>query len=897
MDKRPERRNRRPVKKRDLSGLRQTLHRVWLAVSTVLKIVLGALLTVLLIGIVCGFVFAGALGDYLQKDILPMADLDMSSYDQKDNSVLYYVDADGKIQVYQQVFASTSSKWAVYDDIPKDLINAAIAIEDHRFNEHQGVDWITTVKACARMFFGDDSVGGSSITQQTIKNILLSSDDSADDVTVQRKVLEIFRAIQLEKNYTKEDIMETYLNVIYMGQGCRGVRSAAAAYFGKELELLTTAECASLISITNNPSLFDPYGDTFDYKPAGEKEARPMSGKERNRSRQLLVLGAMKEYGMITDEQYDEAVAQELVFKTGISSSDRLAVCPNPDCGYKNIISTFTLDNRKYYCPKCGTYTESNVNQSQNTYSWFTDTVLEDVAEQLALQSGVVWNSSTKEIYMQKIRNGGYHVYTTLDLNVQKQLDRIYTNLDEIPKARSGQQLQSAMVIIDNRSGDIVAMSGGVGEKTGFDDWNRATDAELQSGSSIKPLSIYAPGFELGAITPASVIRDLPLTYNNGPYPLNDDRVYRFSRTVFSGVVSSVNAIAANTLMQIGTKYSYEFAKYKFGISSLIEEYVDSTGYVHSDIGVGPLAMGAQTWGVKVRDMAGAFATFADNGVYRKPRTFTKVYDSAGNIVLDNEQETKQILSEKTVTYMNYCLTNATQSGTGYNADMHSTIGMTTAGKTGTTGDSKDRWYCGFTGYYTAAVWCGFDTPEVIYGISGNPAAILFRKVLEPLHMGKQDVPLYDKEKLQTVSVCLDSGKIATSACSADMRGIDRVASAGIYPEDISSEVCDKHVWVDYCVTGGGVANEYCKSCGAQVEKRSFVKMTSAEMDSIARAASCGLTGGYMNDSNIYLINEDGSDAAFHGFSGNVNSGITAPYKVCTVHDSASATAETETEE
>ena len=505
----------------------------------------------------------------------------------------------------------------------------------------------------------------------------------------------------------------------------------------------------------------------------------------------------------------------------------------------------------------------------------------------------MTWNESTKALYMQQIQRGGYHIYTTLDMKAQNQMDAIYTNLDEIPDARSGQQLQSAMVIIDNRTGDIVAICGGVGEKEGFDDWNRATDANLQSGSSIKPLAVYAPAFELGAITPASVVKDLPITYVDGAYPLNDNREYQYARTILAGVTSSVNAMSAQTLQMITAEYSYEFVTQKFGLSSLVEQYVDSTGYIHSDIAVGPLALGAQTWGVKVRDMATAFATFANNGVYRNARTFTKIYDSDGNLVLDNAQESEQILSQKTVDYMNYCLVSATQSGTGSEADLSWSAGITTAGKTGTTGDNKDRWYCGFTGYYTMAVWCGFDTPEVIYGISGNPAAQLFKKVMGPMHTGKSNVALYNSSALTGISVCLDSGKLATDACKQDIRtttvGLNRVASAGIYSEDIPSAVCDKHVLVDYCVTGGGVATEYCKEFAkvnkeVKIEKKALVKLTAAMMDEIKKAGEVNLDSAYLRDEYVYFINNEGKDGEFHGFSGDLNKDIKVPYLICPAH-------------
>ena len=866
--------------------LLELLYRGWRVVFAAGKIALGALATVLLIGVVCGFAFVGILGDYLQDEILPMSYLDPYSFEYDQNSYLYYVDAEGQIQEYQKVFAETSSDWASYEDIPENLINAAIAIEDHRFNEHQGVDWITTVKATARMFFGDASVGGSSITQQLIKNMLLFQDDTADDVTVQRKVLEIFRAIQLEKTYDKQTIMELYMNFIYLGQGCRGVRSAAEVYFGKELEKLTLAECASLIGITNNPSLFDPYSnDVFTYR--GED----MNGMQRNQHRQRLVLGAMLEYGMITREEYDEAISQELVLKNGVDPEDRLAQCPNTECGYKDTVSTYTVKNGIHYCPVCNTETSVDQSASQDTYSWFTDLVLEDVAKEMAASAGMAWNSATERLMMQHIQNGGYHIYTTLDLRVQEQVDKIYTDLTQIPDARGGQQLQSAIVIVDNRTGDIVGLAGGVGEKEGYHDWSRATDSERQSGSSIKPLSVYAPAFEIGAITPATVIKDIPNRYDaeGTPWPLNDDRRYQYSRTIYSSIVSSVNAVSANTLEKIGVNYSYKFAKEKFGLSTLVDKYMDAGGMEHTDMDMAPLALGAQTWGVTVRDMANAFATFSNNGVYREARTFTKVYDSEGNVAINNTQDSLQLLSEKTVDYMNYCLQNATLSGTGTEAKLS---GMNTAGKTGTTGDNKDKWYCGYTGYYTAAVWCGFDTPEYIRA-SGNPAAQLFKKVMQPLHSGKTNVPLYDSSKMVKVEICLDCGKLATDACRNDVRksmvNLSRVTTVSVYEEDIPKGSCRCHVEVNYCTTGNGVANVYCQhfaqvDSSVVLQKKSLVQMTQAEIDELLLAKEHNLNSSYLLDNYVYLVTETGRDAPFKGFNNDINLDTDLPYKGCTVH-------------
>ncbi len=863
------------------------LYQIWMAAFSAFKIVLGAAATILLIGVVCAFVFVGILGDYLQEDILPMADIDMEGYDHTQNSYMYYVDDNGDIQVYQKIYGETSSKWAAYEDIPQDLINAAMAIEDHRFQAHQGVDWVTTIKACARMFFGDDSVGGSSITQQLIKNILLTEDASADDVTVQRKVLEIFRAIQLEQRYDKETIMEMYLNCIYLGQGCRGVRSAAETYFGKELQMLTTAECASLISITNNPSLYDPYGQSFLFRVSEDEEPVEMTGLERNKHRQENVLWAMREYGWLSDEEYEEAIAQELVLKNGIDDEDRLASCPNERCGYENIVATLVTDGENHYCPQCGTQIQVQKDASQDNYTWFADTVLIDVAKALAEKNGMSWNDNTKMLCLQQIQSGGYHIYTTLDMDVQNHVDSIYGDLEQIPDARSGQQLQSAIVLIDNSTGDIVALSGGVGEKTGYLEYNRATQAELQSGSSVKPISVYLPAFESGAISPATVIKDMPMLYQgNDPYPLNDSRKYSYSRTIYSAVVSSVNAVAANTVDKIGVGYAFDFAKNKLGLSTLVEEYVDSSGYIHSDQAIGPLALGAQTWGVTVRDMANAFSTLANDGIYRNARTFTKVYDSEGNLILDNQQQSEQVLSHKSVNYMNYCLVNATSSGTGYEAYFR---GTEIAGKTGTTGDNKDRWYSGLTNYYTAAVWCGYDSPERVYPLKvNNPAAVLWKKVMQPLHEGVERKDLFFSGEMSSVTMCLDSGLKATEACGKDVRtaSLKRTQNARCYYEDLPTGTCTKHVLVEMC-SGGGVATEYCKHFAEEdttvkITEASLVKMTTKEIEEILKAKRY-MEKGYLQDNYVYKLNNDGTDGVWNGFEGKVQQ-EDAPYVICPVH-------------
>lgn len=873
----------------------------WTVIYSFIKIALAALATVLAITAICLFAFVGILADYLEKDVLTNAEMAMENFDQTGNSVMYYIDADGEIQVLQRLHADIDSDWVSYDEIPQELIYAAVAIEDHRFFEHQGVDWIPTIKACVNMFIGGGrEFGGSSITQQLIKNLMLEYDDKADDVTVQRKVQEIFRATEFEKRYDKKYILEWYLNKIYLGNRCQGIKPAAAEYFGKELEDLNAAECAALISITNNPSLFNPYRETLDnYK--GEQ----LKGMERNKRRREDTLYMMKEYGWLNEEEYVQAIldSENLVLKRGIDEKDRYADCPTEGCGYHGKVGTYTeTDDDRHICPQCGQTVAVGLDGTQEVYSWFVDAALEDVARAFCEEDGYDWNTSgdpgkaLRADYKRLVCQSGLHIYTTLDMRVQNQVDKIYEDLSQIPDTNSPQQLDSGIVVIDNRTGDIVAMAGGVGEKVTHDAWSCATDAKLQPGSSLKPLSVYAPAFELGVLNPATVVEDLPLFYTDDttqtnttaekkkiPFPRNDDRKYQLTRTILQGVVDSVNAVAVNSLDIMGLEYSFNFAKEQFGLSTLVKSYTNSSGKVFSDVAWSPLGMGAPTVGITVRDMATAYASFANKGVYRDARTYTLVYDSDGEEpLLNNTQTSRTIMSEKTVNYMNYCLDKAVEDGTGDDADFNFDI----CGKTGSTSSYRDRWFCGFTNAYTAAVWCGYRNPEAITGLrpSGNPASRLWKKVLEPLHKGLESTPMYDDSQFVEATVCLDCGKLATSACSLDYRtklyGITRVAKAMVYPEDMPTESCDCHVTVKYCLDTKSAANVGCTN----TDTFALVKKTAAQVKEIYQATRAGLISGHNDEKFVYYVDKNGNPQHFMGFESNRNKHVNLPYITCHIH-------------
>ena len=896
-DRKPERQEWKP------NLVAQILYRAWMAVFGVAKIAVGAVATVTIILAVCALAFATALGNYLTDEIIPNSGINLDEFTLEQTSFIYYTDSNDEIKLLQQIHTATDRQWADFEDIPKNLINATVAIEDKRFYEHQGVDWFTTIKAFANMFLGDDSKGGSTITQQLVKN--LTQDDS---VTVQRKLMELFRATEMERRYNKDTIMEWYLNYIYLGHGCYGVRSAAEYYYGKELEMLTIAECASLISITNNPSVYDPYGDTWEYISDETGELVVTTGVSRNNVRKSWTLGEMVTQGLITWPEYREAMDQEIVFKKGVEEGDRLTTCINEFCGYKNIASTFKNEDGVYYCPICDSKVTVRSDASRTVYSWFVDTVLEDVAKAMCERDGLEWSTDkngTRTLYLDMIARSGYHIYTTLDMDVQEQVDRIYENLDEIPETRSGQQMQSAMVVIDNETGDIIAMAGGVGEKTVHDAWNIATDATLQTGSSIKPLTVYAPAFETGAITPATVVKDLPIRYDAPnhmkPYPNNANDKFSGSNTVQNSIRWSHNTIAAQVLQEIGAEFSYDFGKNELGLHSFIDRYVDRYGVVHDDVSVSSLAMGSQVFGLTVREMSCAYATFANEGVYREGRTFTKVFDSEGNLILENQQDSREVFSKKTVDYVNSCLFDVVYKGTGTEADMSDHY---VYGKTGTTNDAKDQWFCGYTDYYTAAVWCGYNDPETIITTTvSNPAAVLWRKVMRPLHNGLDMVRLYNNYDFTTQTICLDSGLLATDACKADYRGLTRTDDVRVYWEDRVTETCTSHVMMDICPETGYVANEWCQHFASEeykdeatrlkLEKKALVKITEDDLEELGWTQKHGLRTEFMHDGWVYLVDSRGRDVKdYHGFVmdkygdlvNKVNEDLESPYAVCQVH-------------
>ena len=740
--------------------------------------ILGATLAV--IAAIAGVIFYNKFSDYLKTDVIPKSEeyadsLQLDNISLPQTSILYCRDPEtGTYRELQQLYSSQNRIWVSYDEIPKDLVNAAVAIEDRRFNDHDGVDWLRTLSAVQNFVGGDSSFGASTITQQLIKNL-----SKEDDVTVNRKVQEIFRALAVEQQYTKEEIMEWYLNTIYLGEGCYGVQSAAEVYFAKDVGELTTAECACLIAITNNPSLYDPY-------------IAPQS----NRKRQLTILSEMYNQGYIsTKSAYDAAKGQEMLFRNGLYDSEEY-LCA--ECGFEGERSDYDKDGSHFYCPQCGV---ENLSVDSNTgYSYFVDTVYRDVVEDLCKQYEL-----SELAAQQLLLTGGYKIYTTMDPVAQAQVDKVYEDLDNVPNTVSIQQLQSAIVLVDNVTGDIIAMSGGVGEKEGSLTFNRA-ESRLPTGSAIKPLAVYAPAIEAGLITPNSVYEDSSI-YEDQDWPQNSSRSYAGMTNVLEGVKQSLNTISVKVLKDLTVEASYAFLTQKLGFTTLVDR-TESGGKEYTDIALAPLGLGELTYGMTVREMTQAYATFPNNGVFREARTYTSVVDSEGNVILDNTQESHTAMSERTSFYINYMLRKVVEEGTGTPGYISN---MTACGKTGTSNNNQTRWYAGYTPYYTAVVWCGYDEMEqiVLSDSYTNPAIVMWRQVMRPLHEGLEWKGFSQPNDVGYYNLCIDCGKLAEDFCKTEVRG-DRTAKFPLYWQDAPKDKCDCHIKVSICEATGKVCNDYC---------------------------------------------------------------------------------------
>lgn len=704
------------------------------------------LITLVLIGVLCGCFCGIAFAMYVHIYINPSAQETAAEISKglglNLNSFIYAKESDSdEYTLYETIKGKENREWVDSDKIPDTLKNAVVAIEDERFYKHHGVDWVRTIGAVKGWLLGGTQYGGSTITQQLIKNITADNDYS-----VKRKVNEIFRAFALEKEIDDKDrILVMYLNTIFLGYNSYGVQTAAMQYFDKDVSQLDLAESAVLAGLTNNPSIYDVYNHP-----------------EKVKERQETILAQMLDQKMISQEEYEAAVAEELNY-------------------------------RPY---------EEYQQEIKSTYSYFTDEVIKDVINDLMTEKGYSRLVAENMVY-----SGGLNIYATIDTKVQNALDEVWANADNFPNTEKyGEIPQSAMVITD-KQGNIVGIAGGRGEKTSSRGFSYASDARRQPGSSIKPLATYGPAMDAGIATPDTTVYDRALIQDEegNPWPMNDGK-YPTGRamTVKEGMTRSLNTISAQLLKQLTPQKSYEFMTQQLGFK-LVDSRTNEDGTVQSDIDLAPLALGALTDGVTVREMAGGFSTFINDGVYGGTRTYTKVTDSEGNTIMENTPNTdKGFTNVRTAYYMLDCLQNVTAHGTAYGIQLD---GVETGGKTGTTTSNTDIWFCGITPKYSGAVWVGYEHNYRLDGLYGRNAAEIWLAVMQKVHAGDSGL-VFDShpQDFEEVTYCMDTGLLASGAC----RAAGRAATGRFWKDKVPTETCShQNIENKYDFESMGVDNYY----------------------------------------------------------------------------------------
>ena len=704
------------------------------------------LITLVLIGVLCSCFCGIAFAMYVHIYINPSAQETAAEISKglglNLNSFIYAKESDSdEYTLYETIKGKENREWVDSDKIPDTLKNAVVAIEDERFYKHHGVDWVRTIGAVKGWLLGGTQYGGSTITQQLIKNITADNDYS-----VKRKVNEIFRAFALEKEIDDKDrILVMYLNTIFLGYNSYGVQTAAMQYFDKDVSQLDLAESAVLAGLTNNPSIYDVYNHP-----------------EKVKERQETILAQMLDQKMISQEEYEAAVAEELNY-------------------------------RPY---------EEYQQEIKSTYSYFTDEVIKDVINDLMTEKGYSRLVAENMVY-----SGGLNIYATIDTKVQNALDEVWANADNFPNTEKyGEIPQSAMVITD-KQGNIVGIAGGRGEKTSSRGFSYASDARRQPGSSIKPLATYGPAMDAGIATPDTTVYDRALIQDadGNPWPMNDGK-YPTGRamTVKEGMTRSLNTISAQLLKQLTPQKSYEFMTQQLGFK-LVDSRTNEDGTVQSDIDLAPLALGALTDGVTVREMAGGFSTFINDGVYGGTRTYTKVTDSEGNTIMENTPNTdKGFTNVRTAYYMLDCLQNVTAHGTAYGIQLD---GVETGGKTGTTTSNTDIWFCGITPKYSGAVWVGYEHNYRLDGLYGRNAAEIWLAVMQKVHAGDSGL-VFDShpQDFEEVTYCMDTGLLASGAC----RAAGRAATGRFWKDKVPTETCShQNIENKYDFESMGVDNYY----------------------------------------------------------------------------------------
>ena len=611
---------------------------------------------------------------------------------QNESSVI--VDQNGNL--IEKLGAERNKNNVELSQIPENLKNAYIDIEDERFYSHDGIDIKRTTAAIGSYVIhaGKSSFGGSTITQQLVKNLT-----GNDDNSISRKIEEWVKAIELESFCSKDEILETYFNIIYVAPNTYGVDMGAKYYFNKSVTDLDLAECAFLAGINNSPNSYNPFNGK--------------DNSEKIKKRSKTVLSKMLEKKHISNDEYESAVQE--------------------------IENGLNFNNGKI---------ES---ESNGIYSYHTDAVISEVISDISDEKHIDTKFATNYVYM-----SGLTIHSTEKTDIQEKIEEEYNKSKNILTSEDGQSSQSAMVIMDHSTGYVVGCVGGLGEKKTARGFNRATQAVRQTGSATKPLAVLAPGIDKKSFTAATIYNDEPTTFNDGSEtgyaPTNNDD-YIGEITVRRAVESSQNIPFVKMMEFVGPSTSVKYLK-KMGITTLTEK--DETL---------SLALGGLDKGITPLEMAGAYATIANDGEYIEPTFYTKIDNSKGKTIIKSKQKKTKVFS-KEVAYILKELLKQPVEGSDGTAKACKIDGMDVSAKTGTTNENYDKWLCGFTTYYTAVTWYGYDINATVTYKGKSPAVLIWSSVMKNIHSNLDKTQFEMPSGVKQAKICAKTGKTATSNCS-----------------------------------------------------------------------------------------------------------------------------------
>ena len=737
-----------------------------------------------IIALCVGLALLGAVIGIAKAFVDTAPTLDLAALDAQDKTSFIY-DSEGNLITD---YKGTEDRIMVsIDEIPEMLQNAFIAVEDARFYEHNGVDVKRIVGALVANFTSGSTQGGSTITQQLIKQTVLSSEQS-----YKRKLQEAYLAMELETRYTKKQILESYLNTIFLGGSYYGVRVAAYGYFGKDLDQLTLRECAMLAGLTRSPNYYNPRSNFYTRNTEGSNTP------DITNNRTDYVLRQMRENGLITAQQYNAALDRSTasVLEKSPASTDMYA------------------------------------------YPHYVEYAISDVVDTFLDLNGLEDTSANRYAMENKLRTGGYSVYLCLDTEIQEIVEDTLANWSDYPRLRDPsdkvyqsrnadgtyteiEQPQAAACVFDYRTGELKAIVGGRYKPTTRKTLNRASGMTMPVGSSIKPLTVYAPAIDLGA-SPASIAYNMPVPISGwkdssgkDSWPKNyGGGGYKGPQSFRNALRNSYNTAAAQILMTY------------VGVSRSVE-YLHLMGIPDKNINADPFGLALGSSGITPVQMAVAFGTIANKGVYQQPLSFSRIVDSNGNVVVDmhQQQDRHQVFKPSTAYLVVDMLKEAVQSGTGTKAKISSQV---VAGKTGTNSDSKGVFFAGMTGWYSASVWIGHDNYKALSSkaTGGNAAAPLWQSFMEKIHKAKN---LDSREiidgtpsdyNLVRVTTCGVSGQLATDACYNDVNGYKTITDYWS-ADSVPTAYCSMHKSVSICTESGLLATDYCPSYS--VESRGIV--------------------------------------------------------------------------